>query len=122
MSKTNFKIGDEIIISIYGKELQTTVVGFHPSQDSFAVLYSDGWPITVAECSFIDEKYLGQKAWWVDDMDVRHAKSSTTSKSPIKCILCKAVHDYAEPNLTDGKFACYSCRTGGEKYKLVGLL
>lgn len=40
---------------------------------------------------------------------------------PLSCVSCNTVNEYAEPNLPDGKLACYGCRIWSDKLQKLHL-
>jgi len=76
----------------------------------------EGWDIKTShlQSHSIDSKYLGKRAWTVEDQSMRAIQESpnkTEIKYGYSCLICREWSEWAIANQTNGSFACYKCRT-----------
>jgi hypothetical protein len=55
---------------------------------------------------------FGTTQYWVSDDDIEPAgaEAAPPRRPPMACVRCLESNNYAEPNLSDGRYACFTCR------------
>lgn len=135
MIKIEFKIGDKVKATIdCGRDITldiTEILAGPDTEGEYAVVYAQGWPCSsvLKEGDFgITKENLSKKAWWVAPsrmiiLESFRCEVGERRPRPIKpdgcvCVGCQNFSHYAVPNLSDGTFACFSCRSSnGWRYK-----
>ncbi len=100
---------------------ETTVVGyiidFCSIGDYFPIVLCPAGNVSSEPTTHhIPPEYINEKIWILDPALIirkvgKKEEPPTITYEGMWCIGCESYSEYSVPNLKDGQFACYSCRT-----------